>query len=77
MEDVLFSVGKIVEANINDEYGMYLIIGKRVQNPRNMRVWDYIGVPYDEGYISNNKGDGLGYTNVVFFNHMDIKDGTK
>lgn len=73
MKDVLLHIGTIVTANISDEDMECMIIGKRVQNPRNMKVWDYIAVPFEDGYVSDNKGDGLGHTNVVFFNHMDIE----
>ena len=72
MKDVLFKIGRVVTADISDEDMQCLIIGKRVQNPKNSKVWDYIGVPYPDGYESSNKGGELGNTNVVFFNHMDI-----
>lgn len=74
MEDVLLKIGSIVTAEICGENMECLIIGKRVQNPKNLKVWDYIAVPYPDGYGSSNRGGELGNTNVVFFNHMDIEE---
>ena len=37
------------------------------------KKWDYIAVPYPEGYESSNRGGELGNMNIVFFNHMDIE----
>lgn len=73
--DPLLSVGRIVTATeVNGrDTAQYLIIGKRQYNPESGRCWDYIGVPFPEGFYQQPKYEGkLCGTNVYWFNHTDI-----
>jgi hypothetical protein len=59
MIDPLFDVGTIVtaETEIEGEFAIYLIIGKRAYNPNSGKSWDYISVPLPEGFVMNNKAN--------------------
>lgn len=77
LNEVLLDIGGVVKADVSDKIGVYMIVGKRVLNPNSLRVWDYMAVPYPEGYKNSpyRNGDNEIETNenVVFFNHTDIE----
>ncbi|WP_346997126.1 DUF4176 domain-containing protein [Bacillus velezensis] len=82
-EDVLLPIGTIFKAKEPGyEDGQpiieYIIIGKRTINPRSMRAWDYIVVPFDEGYKNEYKEHTKEWeNNFVYFNHTDIEEVIK
>lgn len=76
MKDVLLDIGKIVEAETENEgeFSTYLIIGKRIYSPNSGKSWDYIGVPHEKGFQMVNKCEHpFENTNLYFFNHTDIR----
>lgn len=75
MKECLLPIGSIVSVEITDELiDNYLIIGKRIVNPKSMKAWDYISVKSSTGleriYTKDNKYD---YDNFFYFNHTDIE----
>lgn len=69
MEDVLLSIGSIVEVEHEGEVENYLIVGKRVINFNTMKAWDYYSVPYPEGNKKDRDGSDA---NGFYFNHNNI-----
>lgn len=82
-EDVLLPIGTVFKAKepgYEDKPPIieYIIIGKRTINPRSMRAWDYIVVPFDEGYKNEYKEHTKEWeNNFVYFNHIDIEEVIK
>lgn len=70
LKDVLLPIGKVVTADISSEPCKAIIIGTRVHNFDSGHTWDYIGVPYPEGY-KGIKNEFAG-SNIYYFNHYDI-----
>lgn len=76
-DEVLFDIGTVVDAETENkgEYKKYLIIGKRAYNPNTGNSWDYVSVPYEEGFKINNKADHpYEFNNLYFLNHTDIRE---
>lgn len=76
MQEVLFPIGTIVEiTNNNENIVKYLIIGVRQYSPHSGKAWDYIAIPYPEGYCMNCKSTNpYDDNNLYFFNHTDIEN---
>lgn len=88
MKDNLLNIGSIVEVEHSGETDAYIIMGQRVINHETMKAWDYISIPYEEGFkrrivfttetIKNNenvicKNKRLETENNYFyFNHYEI-----
>lgn len=77
MKDVLCEIGTIVEVeNTHDEIMKYIIIGKRCINHETMKSWDYVSVPFNDGFMRIfNKRDKevIHYENFFYFNHYEIE----
>lgn len=75
MDDFLFPVGSIVEVeNTDDEPCNYLIIGHRVINHLSMKAWDYISVPYPQGFTRHFKPNkDFEHDEFFYFNHYEIE----
>ena len=63
MKDLL-PIGSVVL--LKDATKKLVIIGILQVNPSESKTYDYLGVPYPEGYIGSN--------NNFLFNHSDIND---
>lgn len=60
----LLPVGSVVL--LKDATKKLMIIGILQVNPREEKIYDYLGVPYPEGYIGTDKN--------FLFDHDDIND---
>lgn len=60
----LLPVGSVVL--LKDATKKLVIIGVLQVNPNENKIYDYLAVPYPEGYIGSN--------NNFLFNHSDIND---
>ena len=60
----LLPIGSVVL--LKDATKKLVIIGRLQVNPQENKVYDYLGVPYPEGYIGSD--------NNFLFNHDDIND---
>lgn len=75
MQEVLFKIGIVVDVETHkEETERFLIIGLRQYNPHSGKSWDYVGVPYPDGYSMNCKTEQpYANNNFYFFNHIDIQ----
>lgn len=60
----LLPIGSVVL--LKDATKKLVIIGILQVNPSENKIYDYLGVPYPEGYVSSD--------NNFLFNHSDIND---
>lgn len=74
MDEFLFPVGSIVIVeNTDEELNNYLIIGHRVINHFSMKAWDYISVPYPQGFTRHFKSNkDFDHDDYFYFNHYNI-----
>ncbi|KMJ56588.1 hypothetical protein AB685_21100 [Bacillus sp. LL01] len=63
-EEELLPIGSVVLVNSLDQAVM--VYGRKQEQLKEEKIWDYVACPYPQGHISNE-------TNV-FFNHEHIKE---
>lgn len=74
MNDVLLPIGSLIKATApQSTQTLYMIIGKRIINHETLNAWDYVCVPFEDGFKREMKSCSSHYDNFYYCNHTDIE----